>query len=77
MTGCIICGRDFSEEGNLCKYHQIAKENLERVYNSWKQGRDISYDSYLQKVLEIDLTGRWVKDVADAILAGDVVSTPS
>ncbi|MGM0685693.1 MAG: hypothetical protein ACQET3_01850 [Promethearchaeati archaeon] len=66
-----------SEESNLCEYHQIAKENLERVYNSWKQGLDISYDSYLQKVLEIDLTGRWVKDVADAILAGDVVSTPS
>ncbi|MFO7837272.1 MAG: hypothetical protein R6V83_11545 [Candidatus Thorarchaeota archaeon] len=77
MTGCIICGRDLSEESNLCEYHQIAKENLERVYNSWKQGLDISYDSYLQKVLEIDLTGRWVKDVADAILAGDVVSTPS
>lgn len=77
MRGCVICGRDLSEEGILCEYHRMAKENLERGYTSWTQALDISYENYLEALLENDATGRWIKDIAESILAGDVASEPS
>lgn len=77
MSSCIICGRKLSERSDLCEYHRMAKRNIERGYGRWKQALDIPYEEYLQELRENEETGRWIKDVADAILAGDVVSAPS
>ncbi|MBS3793456.1 MAG: hypothetical protein KGY80_00970 [Candidatus Thorarchaeota archaeon] len=77
MSSCVICERDLSGQSNLCEYHLMAKKNIEKRYDDWKRALDIPYENYLQELCENDATGRWVKDVADAILAGDVVSAPS
>ncbi|MBD3157926.1 MAG: hypothetical protein GF309_03980 [Candidatus Lokiarchaeota archaeon] len=77
MSSCTICGRELSERSDLCEYHWMAKKNIERGYERWKQALDIPYEEYLQELRENEETGRWIKDVVDAILAGDVVSAPS
>ncbi len=64
MTECEICGRDVLRN-NFCRYHQEALINLKTAYNGWKKSTGIDWGMYLDRLLQIEETGRWVIDVIE------------
>jgi hypothetical protein len=64
-------------DGDLCRYHQEALENLKSSYKQWKDANGVSWEEYVEKLCQIDETGRWVLDVAEQIRSGDVLSEPT
>jgi len=59
---CIICSKESNDK--LCKYHKMAYDKLEECYNTWRSAyKDITWEDYLKRILELDETGKWVKDV--------------
>ncbi len=77
MTFCKICGRSVVKEGVLCQYHQNAMDNLHSSYENWKKASGASWKQYIEKLCQIDETGRWVLDVAELIRSGDNLSAPT
>ncbi len=63
MTQCQICGRRTEKDDDLCRYHAEAQQNLKDVYERWKHALDITWDEYLTRIVELEGTGRWVKEV--------------
>jgi hypothetical protein len=42
----------------------MAYDKLEECYNTWRSAyKDITWEDYLKRILELDETGKWVKDV--------------
>jgi hypothetical protein len=65
---CEICGREAS--GDLCVYHERAREHLESAYASWARAYGgITRRAYLDRVITNAQTGQWAKEVAQ-LLAG-------
>ncbi len=58
---CIICKRSVYAN-NLCIFHSIALENIKGVYEAWKKF-GFSWTQYLEKLLKLRSTGRYVKEV--------------
>jgi DNA topoisomerase-1 len=66
MTNCVICGREAVDD-NLCRYHLEALNNLRIAYDGWKTATGLEWESYLEKLVLIEETGRWVIDVIEHI----------
>ncbi len=64
---CKICGR--KAESGLCKLHEEAHKNLIKNYDAWKKSMGISWNEYLREIQGNLLTGVWVKEVAQHLLA--------
>jgi DNA topoisomerase-1 len=62
VTKCGICGRD-AKEDELCRYHFEALNNLRAAYEGWNTASGVSWEQYLERLVQIEETGRWVKDV--------------
>jgi hypothetical protein len=77
VTFCRICGRTAIEEGVLCHYHQSALDNLHSSYEVWKKASGASWEEYIEKLCQLEETGRWVFDVAELIKSGDDLSAPT
>ena len=77
MTFCTICGRVSLNESDYCQYHQEALNNLRSSYEHWKKASGASWEEYIEKLCEIEETGRWVFDVAEQIRSGNDLSTPT
>lgn len=77
MTFCSICGRSSSNESDFCRYHQEALDSLQSSYERWRKASAVSWEEYIEKLCQIDETGRWVLDVAEQIRSGDDLSTPT
>lgn len=77
MTVCTICGRVVSNEGDYCRYHQEALAGLKLSYERWREASGVSWEEYIDKLCQIDETGRWVLDVAEQIRSGDDPSAPT
>lgn len=69
MTNCPICGRDKQDE--FCPYHQTAFDNLKEMHTKWETAAGFSWEDYLDKLLDIESTGRWVRDVIEFIMQQD------
>ncbi|WP_434730933.1 DNA topoisomerase I [Thermogladius sp. KZ2Tp1] len=69
---CIICGRQ-ALSGNMCRYHYEAYKRLKEGYLEWSRREDVSFQDYLKQVVKSKSTGKWVKEVAEAVLRGDVL----
>jgi hypothetical protein len=65
MTKCGICGRDSDDD--LCRYHLEALNNLRVVYDAWKKASEVSWEEYLERLEQIEETGRWVVDVIEYV----------
>ncbi|MHA1263786.1 MAG: hypothetical protein ACTSRS_00980 [Candidatus Helarchaeota archaeon] len=66
--GCIICERELVSE-EFCKYHDLAYQNVKYSYQDWQKAYGkLSYKEYLQKLIENQASGRWVKEVAEKLL---------
>lgn len=63
---CSICGSDaVGREGGLtlCYPHLRAYQNLVKAYDVWKARNSIDFDDYVETLLKLYITGRFVKDV--------------
>ena len=69
MTDCPICGRDKQEK--FCSYHQAAFENMKKMYAEWETAAGLSWDNYLDKISNLEDTGRWIREVIDFITQED------
>lgn len=65
MKICPICGRDAQDE--FCTYHKTASDNLKEMYNEWEKATGLSWEKYLDKISEIEDTGRWVREIIEFI----------
>ena len=65
MSECPICGRDKQEE--FCSYHQTAFSNLKEMHEKWCIAAGLSWEEYLDKIGEIEDTGRWIREVIEYI----------
>lgn len=65
---CELCYREkVSEE--YCNYHDMAYQNVQNSYADWQQAyEDLSFEEYLQKLIENAATGVWVREVAQRLL---------
>jgi hypothetical protein len=77
MTKCAACNRDASSAGDndnnnnnntkksYCIYHLRAVEQLKSHYSYWMDAYSsgISWQEFLARLLDMDETGQWVKDV--------------
>ena len=69
MTECPICGRDLQEK--FCSYHQTAFSNLKEMYAEWETAAGLSWDAYLDKIGNLEDTGRWIREVIEFITQQD------
>jgi hypothetical protein len=62
---CACCYREVVAKGKkFCIYHSQAFDSLKKQYDAWVRAYGgISWDDYLKKLLTLDQTGSWVKDV--------------
>lgn len=63
---CKLCWRAVTSELGFCRYHQMAYENLKTAFEKWRLAYgDLTWGSYLKRVVSLKETGVWVKEVAE------------
>jgi len=73
---CTICGNEVLE-GSLCKNHYRALELLTEKYKVWVNVLGTcSWKEYLEKISKLNISGKWVREVAQAILKGYIEANP-
>jgi hypothetical protein len=62
---CAACYREVvAKNKKFCIYHSQSNDSLKKQYDAWvKAYGGISWDDYLKKLLTLDQTGSWVKEV--------------
>ena len=69
---CIICGSE-AIDMKLCRNHLRALENILEKYKVWVQAYgSLSWREYLKKISSLNVSGKWVREVAKGILEGIV-----
>lgn len=63
---CAVCNKE--SEDILCVSHKRAYENLLQKFEEWKRAMDISWEAYLEEVGRNLHSGRWVVEVAVALI---------
>ncbi|MHA1944349.1 MAG: hypothetical protein ACW96M_08140 [Candidatus Thorarchaeota archaeon] len=66
MMKCGICGRN-AKENELCRYHLEAMNNLRAAFGGWKTATGLGWTEYLERLVQIEGTGRWVVDVIEYV----------
>ncbi|TFH06729.1 MAG: hypothetical protein E4H14_10140 [Candidatus Thorarchaeota archaeon] len=69
MTNCPICGRD--KQDQFCSYHQTAFDNLKKMHTTWENAAGLSWEDYLDKISDLENTGRWIREVIEFITQQD------
>jgi hypothetical protein len=68
MTTCRLCKRECAKSSVLCRFHLIAKINLESGYKRWTEAYgSITMKEYLQRIGRDRESGQWVKEVAELL----------
>lgn len=68
MATCLLCKRECAPPSNLCRYHLMAKTNLESGYKRWSEAYGaMSWKEYLRKIGQNAETGQWAKEVAQLL----------
>ncbi len=69
VNPCIICGLESIENFSLCKNHYEALLNIRSKYREWvKAYGKLGFSDYLRKISKLSISGKWVREVAKAIL---------
>ena len=67
-TSCQLCKRECAPSSALCKYHLLAKRNIESGYKQWTDAYGgITWKEYLRKIGRNSETGQWAKEVAELL----------
>ncbi len=65
---CSVCSRKASID-KYCDYHTQSFESLKEHYNQWVRAYGtISWSDYLTKLVKMNETGIWIKEVISAEL---------
>ncbi len=64
---CKICGRESTI--GFCELHEMAYDNLLKGYKDWKKALNLTWTSYLRKVMMNPNTGLWAKEVAQELVS--------
>lgn len=66
---CELCQRETTAEETLCQYHRLARDNLVSNFKRWQEAYDaLSWKEYCERLLTLQETGVWVKEVAAHML---------
>lgn len=66
---CPICTRAIEPDAKFCKYHKKAYESIRENYEYWRKAYDeLSWEKYLEKLIENPENGVWVKEVAKNLI---------
>ena len=68
MARCSLCHRE-GVEGGYCGYHRDAHANLHAAYEAWKKSAELSWDGFLEEIIQAKETGEWARDVAQDLLS--------
>jgi DNA topoisomerase-1 len=66
---CAICNREEFSNG-LCTYHYKANEQIDEVYEEWKEREGVSFNEYLERIKKLKSTGKWVVEVIEHFYGG-------
>ncbi len=66
---CAICNREEFSNG-LCIYHYKASEQINAVYEEWREREGVSFKDYLEKIKKLKSTGKWVVEVIEQVYSG-------
>ena len=69
MSDCPICGRE--KEAKFCQYHQTAFNNLREKHGKWETAAGLSWEDYLEKIGDLETTGRWIREVIEFLTLQD------
>ena len=59
---CAICHR--KTKTFFCKYHEEAKQHIEKGYKKWQNALDgITWETYLKELMKLKETGTWSNNV--------------
>jgi hypothetical protein len=69
MTQCAACHRNALANNRYCIHHAQALQSMTDHYKAWVEayGR-ISWDDFLNKLLKMQETGSWIKEVIEVEL---------
>ncbi len=71
---CLICGRTcaynlaIGSNTCFCEFHALAYERILKKYSEWREAIGMNFLDYLNELLRIKLSGKFVKEVARAII---------
>lgn len=71
MSACKICGKP-AKKNKYCVNHINAYNLIKKKYIEWKKAYgNLSFREYLQKIIQLDSVGIWVKEVCQFLLNGE------
>lgn len=67
---CKLCNRQSLEDQFFCSYHRLARERLKQAFGRWQEAyrtevQELSWQNYLEKLVHLQETGQWAKEVAE------------
>jgi len=68
MARCSLCHRE-GFEGGYCGYHRGAHANLVAAYEVWRKSTELSWNGFLEEVIQAKETGEWAREVAQDLLS--------
>ena len=71
MSECPICGRDVSGDGEFCRYHAEAQNNIKIAFDDWNHALEIDWSVYLEKLLDEEHIGKWAREVVEYLTQQD------
>lgn len=63
---CEVCKRE--TPNRYCELHENAYGNLVQKFEVWKDAAGVSWEQYLNEIVENQFTGIWAKEVAEHLL---------
>ncbi|MCL4518758.1 MAG: hypothetical protein M1587_06125 [Thaumarchaeota archaeon] len=61
---CALCER-IASEAEYCSYHEKAFSRLKLAFKKWNEAyANMSWERYLERILELEETGDWARQVA-------------
>lgn len=70
-SSCVLCRKlaEFHYDNlRLCRFHGKAYEKIRETYEVWRKKTKISFNYFLNKILSLKYSGKYVKDVAELLL---------
>ena len=62
---CPLCERKTTDDRVYCSYHGQAYAKVKLAFNKWREAyENMSWERYLERILELEETGDWARQVA-------------
>lgn len=70
---CKLCINEIEENEEFCEMHKLAYLNIIKAYGEWKKAYgEISFNEFLNKIIEAKESGESVKEVALYIMKNNL-----